>query len=302
MKYTIGHMQNKNRQIKLSTFFELLRWNKPTGRMILLIPAGWSLYLTPDANPTFLMLLRIILGGLLVSGLGCVVNDIWDKKIDQRVFRTKNRPLAANKIGLKTAYLILFFLILCSFFLTLSLPQPGRILSISLAFFALPIILIYPSAKRWFKYPQLILSICWGFAVLIPWAANEGNLNSIVLLFCWLATIFWTFGFDTIYALADKKYDIKIGINSSAVNLQNNTRITIQICYFLTSCFLALCGFINQMDFIFWPIWLTTSILMQRDILKVFPEEKQSIKNIGNHFKNQSIYGGVLLLGIIIAS
>ena len=59
--------------------------------MILLIPAGWSLYLTPDANPTFLMLLRIILGGLLVSGLGCVVNDIWDKKIDQRVVRTKNR-------------------------------------------------------------------------------------------------------------------------------------------------------------------------------------------------------------------
>ena len=121
-------------------------------------------------------------------------------------------------------------------------------------------------------------------------------------MFCWLATIFWTFGFDTIYALADKKYDIKIGINSSAVNLQNNTRVTIQICYFLTSIFLALCGFINQMDFIFWPIWLTTSILMQRDILKVFPEEKQSIKNIGNHFKNQSIYGGVLLLGIIIAS
>ncbi len=302
MKYTIGHMQNKNRQFKLNTFFELLRWNKPTGRMILLIPAGWSLYLTPDSNPTFLMLLRIILGGLLVSGLGCVVNDIWDKKIDQRVYRTKNRPLAANKIGLKTAYSILFILILCSFFLTLSLPQPGRILSISLAFLALPIILIYPSAKRWFKYPQLILSLCWGFAVLIPWAANEGNLNSIVLLFCWLATIFWTFGFDTIYALADKKYDIKIGINSSAINLQKNTRITIQICYFLTSSFLALCGFFNQMDFIFWPIWLTTSILMQRDILKVFPEEKQSIKNIGNHFKNQSIYGGVILLGIIIAS
>jgi len=56
------------------------------------------------------------------------------------------------------------------------------------------------------------------------------------------------------------------------------------------------------MDIIFWPIWLATSILMQRDILKVFPEEKQLIKNIGNHFKNQSIYGGFILLGIIIAS
>ena len=291
----------KNLNIKINTLFELLRWNKPTGRLILLIPAGWSLYLTPGSNPTFYMLLKIIIGGLLVSGLGCVANDIWDKKIDQKVIRTKNRPLASNKIGLKTAYLILFFLIISSFFLTLSLPENGRILSISLAFLALPIILIYPSTKRWFKYPQLILSICWGFAVLIPWAANEGNINSIVLLFCWLATFFWTFGFDTVYALADKKYDLEIGINSSAINLQNNTKKTIQICYFLTSSFLALCGLLNKVDFIFWPIWLITAFLMQKDILKVFPESKQSIKKIGNHFKNQSIYGGLLLLGIIIA-
>ena len=295
-------MLRKVLQIKLNSFFELLRWDKPTGRLILLIPAGWSLYLTPGSNPNIDLLLKIILGGLLVSGLGCVANDIWDKKIDQKVIRTQNRPLAANKLGLKTAYLILLFLILCSFFLTLSLPEKGRILSIALAFLALPIILIYPSSKRLFKYPQLILSICWGFAVLIPWAANEGNLKSLVLLCCWLATIFWTFGFDTVYALADKKYDLEIGINSSAVNLKNNTKITIQICYFLTSAFLAICGFLNQLNFIFWAILLITAFFMQKDILKVFPENKQSIKNIGNHFKNQSIYGGVILLGIIIAS
>ena len=295
-------MLRKVLQIKLNSFFELLRWDKPTGRLILLIPAGWSLYLTPGSNPNIDILLKIICGGLLVSGLGCVANDIWDKKIDQKVIRTQNRPLAANKLGLKTAYLILLFLILCSFFLTLSLPEKGRILSIALAFLALPIILIYPSSKRWFKYPQLILSICWGFAVLIPWAANEGNLKSLVLLCCWLATIFWTFGFDTVYALADKKYDLEIGINSSAVNLKKNTKITIQICYFLTSAFLAICGFLNQLNFIFWAILLITAFFMQKDILKVFPENKQSIKNIGNHFKNQSIYGGVILLGIIIAS
>jgi len=292
----------KDLNIKLNTLFELLRWNKPTGRLILLIPAAWSLYLTPGSNPTVYMLLKIIIGGLLVSGLGCVANDIWDRKIDQKVLRTQKRPLAANKIGLKAAYLILFFLILFSFFITLSLPEDGRILSISLALLSLPIILIYPSSKRWFKYPQIILSICWGFAVLIPWAANEGNLNSIVLLFCWLATIFWTFGFDTVYALADKKYDIEIGVNSSAVNLQNNTKITIQICYLLTSTFLAICGLLNKLNFIFWAIWLITAFLMQRDILKVFPENNQSIKKIGQHFKNQSIYGGALLLGIIIAS
>ena len=287
---------------KINTFFELLRWNKPTGRMILLIPAGWSLYLTPESNPNIYMLLKILIGGILVSGLGCVANDIWDKEIDQKVLRTQNRPLASKRISLKKAYFIIFLLTLFSFFLTLSLPEEGRVLSISLAFLALPIILIYPSAKRWFKYPQLILSICWGFAVLIPWAANEGNLNSIVLLFCWLATIFWTFGFDTVYALADKKFDIEIGINSSAVNLQNNTKLTIHICYFLTSCFLAICALLNKLNFIFWIIWLSTAILMQKDILKVFPENNQSIKKIGVHFKNQSIYGAAILLGIIIAS
>ena len=292
----------KDLKFKLNIIFELLRWNKPTGRLILLIPAGWSLYLTPASNPSFYMLLKIMIGGLLVSGLGCVANDIWDKKIDQKVLRTRNRPLAANKISPKLAYLILTFLILCSFFLTLSMPENGRLLSISLAFFALPLILIYPSAKRWFKYPQVILSLCWGFAVLIPWAAIEGNIKSIVLLFCWLATIFWTFGFDTVYALADKKYDLEIGVNSSAVNLASNTKITIQICYFLTSAFLAICALINQLNLIFWPIWLITAFLMQKDILKIFPESKQSIKRISNHFKNQSIYGGLILLGLIVAS
>ena len=295
-------MINKDLNSKINILFELLRWNKPTGRLILLIPAGWSLYLTPESNPGIYMLLKIIIGGLLVSGLGCVANDIWDKRIDQKVLRTKNRPLAANKISTKTAYLILILLIICSFFLTLSLPENGRLLSLSLAFFALPLILIYPSAKRWFKYPQFILSICWGFSVVIPWAANEGNINSIVLLFCWLATIFWTFGFDTVYALADKKYDIQIGVNSSAVNLASNTKKTIQICYFLTSSFLGICAFINQITFVFWPIWLITGFLMQKDVLKIFPESKQSIKKIGHHFKNQTIYGGLILLGFIIAS
>ncbi len=295
-------VRTEDLKTKVNILFELLRWNKPTGRIILLIPAGWSLYLTPESNPSFQMLLKIMIGGLLVSGLGCVANDIWDKRIDQKVLRTKNRPLAANKIGSRTAFLILIFLIVCSFFLTLSLPDNGRLLTVSLAFCALPLILIYPSAKRWFKYPQFILSLCWGFAVLIPWAASEGNIQSIVLLFCWLATIFWTFGFDTVYALADKKYDFEIGINSSAVNLASNTKITIQICYFLTSVFLGICALINQLNFIFWPIWLTTAFLMQKDVLKVFPESKQSIQRIGNHFKKQSIYGVFILLGLVISS
>ncbi len=286
----------------MNAIIELLRWNKPTGRLILLIPAAWSLWLTPGENPGFNFIFKIFLGGLLVSGFGCIANDIWDKEIDKKVLRTKNRPLASNKIKLSFAYLLLISFIILSFLLTLSLPEKGKLLSICLAFLALPFILIYPSAKRWFKFPQLILSLCWGFSVLIPWAAHEGNLQSFVLLFCWLATIFWTFGFDTAYALADEKYDRLLGINSSAINLNSKTRFVIQICYLFTCIFLSICVFLNNASLIFWPIIIIIAILMQRDVLTLFGDKHKLIIRVGKHFQNQVIYGCLILLGIIIST
>ena len=288
-------------KLKLIPIFEILRWNKPTGRLILLIPAGWSLWLTPNENPDLFIVLKIICGGLLVSGFGCIANDIWDKEIDKKVKRTENRPLASNKINVKNAYLLLFLFIIGSFFITLSLPVENRFLLLILAFLAAPLIVIYPSTKRWFKFPQLILSFCWGFAVLIPWAAHEGNLRSPVLLFCWLATIFWTFGFDTVYALADKEYDLKIGVNSSAINLGSKTKITVQVCYLITCLFLSVCAYINKLNIIFWLVWFITLLLMQKDVQLIFKSRDKSINKISNHFKNQVIYGSLLLFAIIIA-
>jgi len=77
---------------KMRYYFQLLRWNKPSGRLILLIPAGWSLWLTPKAPPTIFILGLTILGGLFVSGAGCIANDIWDSKFDKEVKRTRERP------------------------------------------------------------------------------------------------------------------------------------------------------------------------------------------------------------------
>ena len=288
-------------KVYLLPIFEILRWNKPTGRIILLIPACWSLWLTPNDNPDYLTVVKIIFGGLLVSGFGCIANDIWDKDIDKKVLRTQNRPLASNKINIKFAFSLLFLFVFLSFLITLSLPEKGRYLALFLAFLSLPAILIYPSSKRWFKLPQLILSICWGFAVLIPWAAHEGSIFSPVLLFCWLATILWTFGFDTIYALADKTYDLKIGINSSAITLGSLTKKTVHFCYFGTCFFIGICGIINSLNLVFWPILLTITLLMQKDVNRVFKSKGRNLKKISNHFKNQAIYGSLILLGLIIS-
>ena len=282
-------------------YFQLLRWNKPSGRLILLIPAGWSLWLTPTAPPSLLVLGIITLGGLLVSGAGCIANDIWDRKFDKKVVRTKERPLANGRLSLKAAWILLILMLFFSLFLVLLIPQESKNLCLLLALLSLPFILLYPSAKRWFKYPQLILSICWGFSVLIPWAASESSLaGGITLVSCWLATVLWTFGFDTVYAMADEIEDKVIGLNSSAISLGGESIKTVSFCYVLTCFFLAFAAFKANLGIIYWPFWLVSTLGMQREVLLLNSRSK-SIKTSGLHFRNQVLIGSLLLLGMVLS-
>ena len=281
-------------------YFQLLRWNKPSGRLILLIPAGWSLWLTPSAPPSPFILGIIISGGLFVSGVGCIANDIWDRQFDKKVIRTKERPLANGKVSLKNAWILLTLMLFFSLLIVLSIPKDSKSLCLLLSSLSLPFILLYPSAKRWFKYPQLILSICWGFSVLIPWAASESSLGGERLLFCWLATIFWTFGFDTVYAMADEIDDKVIGLKSSALSLGEKSVKVVSFCYLLTCFFLALAAFKANLGFIYWPFWLITTLGMQREIF-ILSSRSKGIKTSGLHFSNQVKLGSLLLLGIIFS-
>ena len=286
---------------KIGYCFQLLRWNKPSGRLILLIPACWSLWLTPTAPPSLLILGIIITGGLFVSGAGCIANDIWDRKFDKKVKRTKERPLTSGKVSLKSAWILLILMLSFSLFVVLLIPQESRKLCLLLSLLSLPFILLYPSAKRWFKYPQIILSICWGFSVLIPWAASESSfLGGTTLLFCWLATVFWTFGFDTVYAMADEVEDKLIGLKSSAVSLGKKSNSIVSFCYVLTSFFLALAAINASLGLIYWPFWLITTLGMQREV-SLLSSRTKSIKTSSLHFSNQVRLGSLLLLGIILS-
>ena len=192
---------------------------------------------------------------------------------------------------------MLFF----SLFIVLAIPAESRNLCLLLATLSLPFILLYPSAKRWFKFPQLILSICWGFSVLIPWAASESSFaGGGPLLFCWLATIFWTFGFDTVYAMADEVDDKVIGLNSSAISLGKKSIQTVSFCYFLTCLLLALAAFKANLGLTFWPFWLVSTIGMQREVL-LLKRRSKGIKTSGLHFSNQVRIGSLLLLGMVLS-
>ena len=285
----------------IAAWFQLLRWNKPSGRLILLIPAGWSLWLTPSGPPATALVLLILVGGLSVSAAGCIANDLWDRRIDRQVERTKGRPLARGGLSVLLAVLVLVLLLVISLLVVLALPMPGRSACLGLALLALPPILLYPSAKRWFPFPQAVLALCWGFAVLIPWAAQEGGLTDLpTLLFCWLGTLTWTFGFDTVYAMADRPDDRKLGLRSSALTLGTAVVPVVELSYVITLLSLAAAAISAGTGWGFWPFWLIAGLGMVREARQLQPLSQQSMAVYGRHFKHQVWLGAMLLLGLMV--
>ncbi len=201
----------------VSAIIRLLRWDKPEGRLILLVPALWGVFLAGRGHPPSLLVLVMVLGTLATSGAGCVINDLWDRDLDPLVERTRQRPLASRELSIRVAILLILVGLVCAFGLALFLNP----ITFGLCVAVVPIIALYPGAKRVFPVPQLVLAVAWGFAVLISWTAVTGQdpLRPIVepaTGFLWVATVLWTLGFDTVYALSDRDDDEKAGIHSSA--------------------------------------------------------------------------------------
>lgn len=285
----------------LSDWFQLLRWNKPSGRLILLIPAGWSLWLTPNRPPDLFLMLLIVAGGLSVSAAGCIANDLWDQGFDRQVERTKNRPLARGGLPVTTAVTSLLSLLVVSLLVVMALPNEGRRLCLLLALLALPPILLYPSAKRWFPFPQAVLALCWGFAVLIPWAAAQGHLSTAPpLVLCWLATLTWTFGFDTVYAMADRVDDQKLGLHSSALTLGAAAVPVVTVCYGITVLALAAAAVTAQLGALFWPFWALASAGMLLEPRQLHRFQQQPMSVYGKHFKHQVWLGSLMLLALVM--
>jgi 4-hydroxybenzoate polyprenyltransferase len=289
--------------VSAQALLELVRWHRPSGRLILLIPAGWALWLNPQAPPPLPLVGWIVLGGLAVSAAGCIANDLWDRRIDPLVERTRNRPLASGRVGVPTAVALLLLCLLAALLVVLALPQSGRGLCLALALATLPPVLLYPSAKRWFPYPQLVLALCWGFAVLIPWAAASGSLaGGWPLLLVWLATLAWTFGFDTVYAMSDLEDDRRVGVRSSALSLGEAAPTVVAGCYAFTAAALAGAALLRGLGGpLFWLAWAIAAAGMLREAwqLRRFALPRSAY---GLHFSRQVQLGALLLLGLILAS
>lgn len=280
----------------LISIIKLLRWDKPAGRLILMIPALWAVFLAASGLPPLPLVGIIILGTLATSAAGCVINDLWDRNIDQEVERTKTRPLAARNLSITTGIVVAFIALVCAAILAIYLKP----LSFILAVMAVPVIVSYPLAKRFFPIPQLVLSLAWGFAVLISWSAVTGNLSQSTWLL-WGATVAWTLGFDTVYAMADREDDARIGINSSALFFGDYAATAVGVFFLLTTILLGLMGLNLSLSWSYWLALIIVAIAWMRQYWQLTqPEIAQEI--YGLIFSQNVWLGFILLLGMITST
>jgi 4-hydroxybenzoate polyprenyltransferase len=197
---------------KLRLYSELIRLEKPIGIYLLLWPTLWALTIAGEGSPDGWILFVFIAGVFLMRSAGCAINDYADRKIDLYVERTKNRPLTSGRMTSHEALWVFGVLCLIAFALVLSL----NAFTIALSIGGVLLTASYPFMKRYHYLPQVHLGAAFGWAVPMAFAAQiEAVPKQGWLLY--VATIVWTTAYDTMYGMADREEDLKLGLKSTAI-------------------------------------------------------------------------------------
>ena len=283
-------------QIKL--FVELIRLNKPIGFMLLFWPCSWGLTLAYDFNENFksylFYLILFFLGSVFMRSAGCIVNDILDKEFDAKVFRTKNRPIASEKISIKLG--IIYVTVLC--FLALLVLLNFNFFTIILALGSMPLAFTYPLMKRLTYWPQLFLGITFNYGLILGWTAVKGEIELIPILF-YFGAIFWTLGYDTIYGYQDIKDDEIIGLKSTSIKFKNSAKQFLFLCYILLSVLFLVGGYYMNFKYIYFVIFIIPLIHLFFFQIKKF--NKNNATDCLKIFKSNNIFGLIIFLNILTA-
>jgi len=229
----------------LRPWLKLGRFDRPTGVWLLMLP-GWQGVALASAMdhqlPSPSLLLKIFLGAALMRAAGCAYNDIVDRDIDAKVARTAARPIPAGQISVGQAWAFVVACCLISLAILLTLGP----LAIGLGIGSLALVAAYPFMKRITWWPQAWLGLTFNWGALLGFAAASGTITLPALLL-YAAGVFWTLGYDTIYAIQDLEDDALAGVKSSARRLGAQVPRAVFGFYLVSLALLALAGFIAQL-------------------------------------------------------
>jgi 4-hydroxybenzoate polyprenyltransferase len=222
---------------RIRDFARLMRLDRPIGIWLLLWPEAWALWIASAGHPQRRLVAIFAAGTVLMRSAGCIINDLTDRNIDPHVKRTRARPLAARVVGPYEAIALFVVLIVAAGFLALQLNAH----TLRLALVGVALTVVYPLLKRFFPLPQLFLGLCFGWAVPMAFAATQGEVPRVGWLML-VAAVLWAGVYDTMYAMADRDDDQRIGVQSSAILFGDMDRLMIGAMQLMTLFALVLVG------------------------------------------------------------
>jgi len=229
---------------RLKLYWQLTRFDKPIGILLLLWPTLSALWLASGGIPDLQLILIFTLGTAFMRAAGCAVNDYADRDFDRHVKRTAERPLTSGKIKGWEALMVAATLAAASFVLILPLNTLTKLLSLA----AVLIAASYPYFKRFFALPQAYLGIAFGFGIPMAYAAVQNRVPVVAWLLL-LANVFWALAYDTEYAMVDRDDDIKIGIRTSALTFGRFDVAAVMGCYVIFLAIVAGAGWISGLGY-----------------------------------------------------
>jgi len=268
----------------LIPYMKLARFDRPVGVWLTVLPGFWALTAASDADLPFFYFMLFIIGGFSARAAGCIINDIWDRRLDRKVERTAIRPLASGALSLSQAAAFLFLMLAISFAVLLQLPPAA----IWVGACALIPISVYPLMKRITFWPQLFLGLVFNLSIPIGWLCIQPEISAAPLLMYGAAVLF-TLGYDTIYAFQDIDDDLQVGIKSTAIRFQNHPKLFVSISYILG--FLLLLLSIQTWLVIFGAAHLAMQIYIWQ------PKDRANSLAV---FKSHVFFQAVIFLGLIL--
>lgn len=284
-------------QQKISPYAKLMRIDRPIGSWLLFWPCGWSIALSAPAGcwPDPMMLGLFGVGAFIMRGAGCTINDLWDRDIDAKVERTRNRPLVAGEIAPFDALVFLSGQLGVGLFVLLQLNWYSILLGAS----SLGLVIVYPLMKRITYWPQLMLGATFNWGALLGWSATQGSVEWSACLPLYVAGVCWTIVYDTIYAHQDKVDDLIIGIKSTALRFGDNTKLWLSGFTAAMLANLVTAGLVCDQT---WPYYTSIGLIGAHLVHQIHSLNIHNPKDCATKFISNHQVGFLLFLGIVLGT
>lgn len=298
-------------------YAQLARWERPIGWWLLMWPCWWSVALGTTAllieNPALLMdqrflltiplfLLLFTLGAVAMRGAGCTYNDLVDQDIDDKVARTRSRPLPSGRVTQKGTIIFLVLQALSGLVVLLQF----NLTAIGFGLLSVITLLVYPFMKRITWWPQLFLGFAFSWGAWMGWIAITDTVGMTPILL-YLGCILWVIGYDTIYAHQDIEDDALVGVKSTARLFGANTKPALSILYsgaviFWASALWSANNLTDTMSVTLSVQFVTLLIVAVHMAWQVITLKLGDPAGCLRLFKSNSTLGWIMFVGLIIGA